>query len=53
MRRSSKGWSTSASSPRSVLTEQPWIHDTAQTVAQALEAEGAQVAEFERISLSG
>lgn len=36
-----------------VLAEQPWIHDTAQTVAQALDAEGAQVAEFERISLAG
>ena len=36
-----------------VLAEQPWIHDTAKTVAQALEGEGAQVAEFERISLSG
>lgn len=36
-----------------VLTEQPWIHDTAQTVGQALDAEGAQVAEFERISLAG
>ena len=36
-----------------VLAEQPWIHDTAKTVAQALEDEGAQVAEFERISLSG
>jgi elongation factor Ts len=36
-----------------VLAEQPWIHDTAKTVGQALEGEGAQVAEFERISLSG
>jgi elongation factor Ts len=36
-----------------VLAEQPWIHDTAKTVGQALEEEGAQVAEFERISLSG
>ena len=36
-----------------VLAEQPWIHDTAKTVAQALEDEGAQVAEFQRISLSG
>jgi elongation factor Ts len=36
-----------------VLVEQPWIHDTAKTVGQALEDEGAQVAEFERISLSG
>jgi elongation factor Ts len=36
-----------------VLAEQPWIHDTAKTVGLALEEEGAQVAEFERISLSG
>ncbi len=36
-----------------VLAEQPWIHDSAKTVGQALEDEGAQVAEFERISLSG
>jgi elongation factor Ts len=36
-----------------VLLEQPWIHDTSLTVAKALEGEGAQVAEFERISLSG
>ena len=36
-----------------VLAEQPWIHDTAKTVGQALADEAAQVAEFERISLSG
>ena len=36
-----------------VLDEQPWIHDTAQTVAQALEADGAEVVEFERVSLAG
>jgi elongation factor Ts len=36
-----------------VLTEQPWIHDTAKTVAQALAEESAEVAEFERISLTG
>jgi elongation factor Ts len=36
-----------------VLAEQPWIHDTEKTVGQALEGESAQVAEFERISLSG
>jgi len=36
-----------------VLAEQPWIHDPAKTVGLALEEEGAQVAEFERISLSG
>ena len=36
-----------------VLAEQPWIHDTAKTVAQALAEEGAEVVEFERISLAG
>jgi elongation factor Ts len=36
-----------------VLAEQPWIHDTAQTVDQALEADGAEVVEFERVSLAG
>ena len=32
-----------------VLDEQPWIHDT---VAE-LEADGAEVVEFERVSLAG
>jgi elongation factor Ts len=36
-----------------VLTEQPWIHDTGQTVGQALDAGGAEVVEFERVSLAG
>jgi elongation factor Ts len=36
-----------------VLTEQPWIHDTAKTVGQALEEEGAEVLEFERFALAG
>jgi elongation factor Ts len=36
-----------------VLAEQPWIHDTAKTVAQALEEQSAEVVEFERISLAG
>jgi elongation factor Ts len=36
-----------------VLTDQPWIHDTAQTVAQALSAEGAEVLEFTRFALAG
>ena len=36
-----------------VLAEQPWIHDTAKTVAQALQEENAEVVEFERISLAG
>ena len=36
-----------------VLAEQPWIHDTGQTVAQALGEGGAEVVEFERVSLAG
>jgi elongation factor Ts len=36
-----------------VLAEQPWIHDTAQTVAQALAAAGAAVIEYERVALAG
>jgi len=36
-----------------VLAEQPWIHDTAQTVAEALGTDGAEVVEFERVSLAG
>jgi elongation factor Ts len=35
-----------------VLTDQPWIHDAAQTVAQALGPDGAEVVEFERVSLA-
>jgi elongation factor Ts len=34
-----------------VLTEQPWIHDTAKTVGEALGEEGAEVLEFERLQL--
>jgi elongation factor Ts len=34
-----------------VLTEQPWIHDTARTVGEVLGAEGAAVLEFERLQL--
>jgi elongation factor Ts len=38
-----------------VLAEQPWIHDAAKprTVGQALEEEGAEVLEFERLALTG
>ncbi len=36
-----------------VLADQPWIHDTAKTVGQALGELGAEVVEFERISLAG
>jgi elongation factor Ts len=35
-----------------VLTEQPWIHDSAKTVGQALSEAGAEVLEFERLSLA-
>jgi elongation factor Ts len=34
-----------------VLTEQPWIHDTAKTVGDALGEESAEVLEFERLQL--
>jgi elongation factor Ts len=38
-----------------VLVEQPWIHDAGgkRTVGQALEDEGAEVLEFERLALAG
>ena len=36
-----------------VLTEQPWIHDSAQTVGQALAAAGAHVAAFKRFYCRG
>jgi elongation factor Ts len=36
-----------------VLAEQPWIHDSAKTVGQALADEGAEVLEFERLALTG
>ncbi len=36
-----------------VLTEQPWIHDTAKTVGQVLGEEGGEVLEFERFALAG
>ncbi len=42
-----------AASPGGVLAEQAWIHDAGQTVAKALEAEGASVARFVRISVAG
>lgn len=35
-----------------VLAEQPWIHDTSQTVAQALSEQGAEVLEFIRYALA-
>jgi elongation factor Ts len=36
-----------------VLVDQPWIHDTAKSVGQALSEEGAEVLEFERLALTG
>ena len=36
-----------------VLVDQPWIHDTGQTVGQVLSAEGAEVLEFTRFALAG
>jgi elongation factor Ts len=41
-----------AAQPGGVLTEQPWIHDSSQTVGQALEAAGAHVAAFKRFSVA-
>jgi elongation factor Ts len=35
-----------------VLADQPWIHETARTVGQALADEGAEVLEFERLALT-
>jgi elongation factor Ts len=42
-----------AASPGGVLAEQTWIHDAGQTVAHALEADGASVSRFVRISVAG
>jgi elongation factor Ts len=36
-----------------VLNDQPWIHDTTKTVAQALADQGAEALEFERFALAG
>jgi elongation factor Ts len=41
-----------AAQPGGVLTEQPWIHEPAQTVGQALAAGGARVVAFGRLSVS-
>ena len=41
-----------AAQPGGVLTEQPWIHDSAQSVGQALAAGGAHVAAFKRFSVA-
>jgi elongation factor Ts len=41
-----------AAYPGGVLLEQPWIHDTGKTVAQALEEEGMRVLAFERYAVA-
>ena len=35
------------------LLEQPWIHESSKTVGQALKEAGAEVLEYERLSLAG
>jgi len=42
-----------AASPGGVLADQAWIHDQSQTVAAALEAAGATVKGFKRVSVAG
>jgi elongation factor Ts len=42
-----------AATPGGVLAEQAWVHDASQTVAKALEAEGASVVRFVRVSVAG
>jgi elongation factor Ts len=41
-----------AAYPGGVLLEQPWIHDTGKTVAQALEEEGMRILAFERYAVA-
>ena len=41
-----------AAQPGGALTEQPWIHDSAQTVGQALGAADARVLAFKRFSVA-
>ena len=41
-----------AMQPGGVLTEQPWIHDSAKTVGQALADAGARVVAFTRLSVA-
>jgi len=41
-----------AAQPGGALEEQPWIHDASRTVGQALEAEGARVLAFKRLSVA-
>ena len=41
-----------AAQPGGALTEQPWIHDSAKTVGQALDDAGARVVAFKRFSVA-
>ena len=41
-----------AMQPGGVLGEQPWIHDSAKTVGQALSEAGARVVAFKRLSVA-
>ena len=41
-----------AMQPGGTLTEQPWIHDSAKTVGQALSEAGARVLAFKRFSVA-
>jgi len=41
-----------AAQPGGALTEQPWIHDSAKTVGQALADAGARVVAFKRFSVA-
>ena len=41
-----------AAQPGGVLTEQPWIHDAAKTVGQALADGGASLLAFKRLSVA-
>jgi elongation factor Ts len=42
-----------AATPGGALAEQAWIHDASLTVAKALEAEGATLVRFVRVSVAG
>ena len=41
-----------AAQPGGCSTEQPWIHDSAKTVGQALAEAGARVVAFRRLSVA-
>jgi elongation factor Ts len=42
-----------AAAPGGVLLEQAWIHDASMSVGKALEAAGASVTAFARVSVAG